>query len=140
MANTDIAPWLWLVPTLTVDYSSTAQPLTIDDERFLFSQWLDIYLSYGLNFEIGDNFEIRGRGFNRKNISQQAADEPFGKGLYDSIDTGFYAEGAAYFILDNNSLEASAGFKYIDRRFPNYTTLLSDESSLPEEIETGPNT
>ncbi|HDQ25480.1 MAG TPA: hypothetical protein ENN43_01880 [bacterium] len=125
MANTDILPRLWFIPTFTLNYSGTAQPLNIDDRRFLFSQWLDIYLSYGFNYEImGDAWEARARGLFRKSFIQQTNDEAIGTGLYDYRDLGFYAENAVRLDAWPGSQEITAGYKYIDRRFPNYESLL----------------
>ena len=36
MLNTDFLQRLWLIPTITLNYSSTAQPLNVDDQKFLF--------------------------------------------------------------------------------------------------------
>jgi|DewCreStandDraft_4_1066084.scaffolds.fasta_scaffold28283_2 hypothetical protein len=125
MLNTDFLPQLWLIPTITLNYSSTAQPLNVDDQKFLFSQWLDIYFSGGFNYDILDNFQFRIRGFYRLDYAQQTMDEKLGKGLYDYIDTGFYAE--TYFKIDITSypVETTVGFKYIDKKFPNYESLSS---------------
>lgn len=131
MANTDFLPFIWFIPTLTFNYSNTAQPLNIDDERFLFSQWMDIYLSGGINWQFSDEWELRFRGFYRKDFSQQTKDEQFGKGLYDYIDAGMYVENVNKFQYYYLPIETVCGFKYIDRKFPNYNTLLSE---LPEEV------
>ncbi len=131
MANTDFLSFLWFIPTLTFNYSNTAQPLNIDDERFLFSQWMDIYLSGGINWQSTDDWELRCRGFYRKDFSQQTKDEQFGTGLYDYIDTGFYIENVNKFQYYYIPIETTIGFKYIDRKFPNYKTLLT---ALPEEV------
>jgi len=140
MANTDFLPYIWFIPTFTLDYSNTAQPLNIDDERFLFSQWLDIYLSYGINWQLNDNWELKLRGFYRKDYSQQTKDEKFGSGLYDYIDSGFYIENVNKFQYYYIPIETTLGFKYIDRRFPNYKTLLSDLPSEVSEYKASPNT
>jgi hypothetical protein len=127
MVNTDLLPQLWFIPTVTLNYASTAQPLNIDDERFLFSQWLDAYISYGVNYEINPGaWELRLRGFYRKDFSQQTQDEVVGKGLYDYADKGFYFENINIFDIGDMGNEIAAGFKYTDRRFPNYSTLISD--------------
>jgi hypothetical protein len=124
MANTDLMPQLWFIPTFTFNYSSTAQPLNVDDQRFMFSQWMDIYLSGGFNYQLNDDWELRARALFRKDYAQQTADEKLGKGLYDYIDQGFYAENSSKFDI-GGQIETVAGFKYIDRRFPNYQALLS---------------
>jgi hypothetical protein len=124
MLNTDFLPQLWLIPTITLNYSSTMQPLNVDDQKFLFTQWLDIYFSGGFNYEFMDNLETRIRAFFRLDYAQQTMDEQIGKGLYDYIDKGFYFETffktEIYYLL-----ETTAGFKYIDKRFPNYESLAS---------------
>jgi hypothetical protein len=124
MLNTDFLPKLWLIPTITFNYSSTAQPLNVDDEKFLFTQWLDTYFSCGFNYEILDNFEMRIRCFYRLDYAQQTMDEQFGKGLYDYVDSGFYVESYFKTVL-YYPLETTAGFKYIDKKFPNYESLLT---------------
>jgi len=142
MVNTDFLPQLWFIPTATLNYASTAQPLNIDDERFLFSQWLDAYISYGFNYEMNPGkWELRLRGFYRKDFSQQTADEVVGKGLYDYHDGGFYFENINMFSLGEAGNEATIGIKYTDRRFPNYKTLVSDpEVKLIIGENTNPNT
>lgn len=142
MVNTDFLPQLWFIPTVTLNYASTAQPLNIDDERFLFSQWLDAYISYGFNYEINpQKWELRLRGFNRKDFSQQTADEVVGKGLYDYADSGLYFENVNMFSLGDAANEATIGIKYTDRRFPNYNTLVSDpEVQQIIGLNTNPNT
>ena len=131
MVNTDLLPKLWFIPTLTADYSNTAQPLTVDDQRFLFSQWLDIYLSGGFNYQFDENWELRLRALLRGDYSQQTSDETLGKGLYDYMDRGFYFENVNKFG-DDTTAEITAGFKYIDKRFPNYQTLASQVN--PESV------
>ncbi len=140
MANTDFLPFIWFIPTFTFNYSNTAQPLNIDDERFLFSQWMDIYLSGGINWQFNDNWEIRLRGFYRKDFSQQTKDEQFSKGLYDYIDAGFYTENVNKFQYYYIPIETTIGFKYIDRKFPNYKTLLTELPSEVSEYKESPNT
>ncbi len=140
MANADFLPFIWFIPTFTFNYSNTAQPLNIDDERFLFSQWMDIYLSGGINLQFNDNWELRLRGFYRKDFSQQTKDEQFGKGLYDYIDAGFYTENISKFQYYNMPIETTIGFKYIDRKFPNYKTLLTELPSEISEYRESPNT
>jgi hypothetical protein len=132
LVNNDFLPQLWFAPVLSVNYSNTAQPLNIEDDRFLFSQWLDTYISYGFNYEVFDGWELRLKGFTRKSIAQQAANEPFGKGLYDYIENGIYIEDANVFEADGMPVELTAGFKYTDRRFPNYTILLTQID--PDEL------
>lgn len=124
MVNTDLLPQLWFIPTLTANYSSTAQPLYVDDQRFIFSQWLDAYLSVGFNYQLSDNWEMRMRALTRFDYSQQTADEVLGKGLYDYYDRGVYFENAVKFG-EETPAEITAGFKYIDKRFPNYASLSS---------------
>ncbi len=125
MVNTDILPQLWFIPTLTMNYSSTAQPLTIDEDRFIFSQWLDIYGSAGFNYELTKNWELRARLLMRIDLAQQTADETLGKGLYDFRDAGFYAETYSRYEGDFET-ELTVGFKYVDKVFPNYSSLLSE--------------
>ncbi|MCX8092555.1 MAG: hypothetical protein N3E50_00125 [Candidatus Goldbacteria bacterium] len=124
MVNTDFLPQLWFIPTITFNYSSTMQPLNVDDQRFLFTQWMDIYFSGGFNYEILNNLEARIRGFYRLDYAQQTMDEKIGKGLYDYIDTGFYTELFMKTEIYYPS-EITLGFKYIDKRFPNYESLIS---------------
>ncbi len=126
MINTDFLPNLWLIPTLTFNYSSTAQPLNIDDDRFLFSQWFDAYSSVGFNYEFNDNWHIKARYFYRKDLSQQTKDEVFGKGLYDYSDNGFYIENVNIIDIYEMETEMTAGFKYSEKKFQNYKTLLSN--------------
>lgn len=124
MANTDFLTQLWFIPTITLNYSSTMQPLNVDDQKFLFTQWFDVYFSCGFNYEILDNLEARIRGFYRLDYAQQTMDEQLGKGLYDYIDVGFYFE--TFFITEiYYKLETTVGFKYIDKKFPNYESLSS---------------
>ncbi len=125
MVNTDFLPRLWLIPTITLNYSSTMQPLNVDDQKFLFTQWLDIYFSGGFNYEIFDNLEARIRGFYRLDYAQQTADEQIGKGLYDYIDSGFYIESFFKTEIPSYPMETTIGFKYIDKKFPNYESLAS---------------
>ncbi len=132
LVNTDFLPELWFAPVLSVNYSNTAQPLNIEDDRFLFGQWLDMYMSYGVNYAIFEEWEVRLKGFFRKNIVQQAANEPFGKGLYDYIENGLYFENVNMFEIAGLPSEITAGIKYTDRRFPNYAVLLSQLS--PEDL------
>lgn len=140
LVNTDFLPQLWFAPVLSVSYSNTAQPLNIEDDRFIFSQWLDMYLSYGVNYAVFDAWELRIKGFFRKNIVQQAANEAFGNGLYDFIENGAYFENVNMFeIASGLPAEITAGVKYTDRRFPNYTILLSQLSPGDLGYET-PNT
>jgi len=141
MMNTDFLPHLWLVPTITLNYSSTAQPLNIDDDRFLFSQWLDAYLSAGFNYEFSDSWQARARYFYRKDFSQQTKDEVFGKGLYDYSDNGFYLENVNMLDIPDMETEMTIGFKYTEKKFPNYKTLLSsDEVQALQGGVTDPNT
>jgi hypothetical protein len=130
MANTDLLPQLWFVPTLTVDYSNTAQPLSVEDSRFLFAQWLDIYFSYGLNYDLSDSWLLRARGTVRSDFSKQTADELMGDGLYDFIDSGLYLENENKFDAFGGGLKTVEGVKYIDRRFRNYSTLISQYYAL----------
>ena len=130
MFNTDFLPGLWFIPTLTADYSNTAQPLNIEDERFLFSEWLDLYASYGLNYDIMAGWEAKARGFFRSDFSKQTADEKTGLGLYDYIDQGFYMENTNEFMTGEAENRLTAGVKYLDRRFRNYTTLLSQSNAV----------
>ncbi len=125
MVNTDFLPQLWLIPTLTANYSSTARPLNVEDERFLFTLWLDTYISYGFNYEFTESWEARLRFFHRLDYAQQTADETFGTGLYDYKDNGFYIENVNYTGSGESPAEITEGFKYIDRRFPNYTLLIT---------------
>jgi hypothetical protein len=124
MVNTDFLPQLWFIPTLTANYSSTGQPLLVEDQRFVFSSWLDTYMSAGFNYQFDDNWELRARGLLRFDYSQQTVDETIGKGLYDYIDKGFYLENSNKFGTDV-AVEVLEGAKYIDKRFPNYQTLAS---------------
>jgi hypothetical protein len=124
MINTDLLPQLWFIPTLTANYSSTAQPLSVDDQRFLFSRWLDIYLSGGFNYQIDEKWELRIRALIRGDFAQQTADETLANGLYNYIDRGFYFENSNTFGTDTIA-EITAGFKYLDKRFPNYQSLAS---------------
>jgi hypothetical protein len=124
MVNTDWLPQLWFIPTLTSNYSSTAQPLNVDDQKFLFSQWLDVYFSAGFNYQFSDKWEARARALWRNDYASQTADEQLGKGLYDYIDRGFYLENANKVEL-GAPMEITLGFKYIDMRFPNYQSLIS---------------
>ncbi len=130
MFNTDFLPQLWLIPTVTSDYSNTAQPLNIEDQRFLFSEWLDLYASYGANYDLGKDWELKLRGFIRSDFSKQTANEVTGKGLYDYVDHGFYLETAKEFMSGETDNNMTAGVKYIDRRFRNYTTLLSQSTAV----------
>lgn len=130
MFNTDILPALWFIPTLTADYSNTAQPLNIEDERFLFSEWLDVYGSFGMNYDIMEGWEVKARGFARSDFSKQTADEKTGLGLYDYIDQGFYLENTNAFMSGGAENSLTAGVKYLDRRFRNYTTLLSQSVAV----------
>ena len=139
LVNNDLLPQLWFAPVLSVNYSNTAQPLNIEDDRFLFSQWFDLYLSYGFNYEIIDAWEVRLKGFTRKSIAQQTSDEVFGKGLYDYLENGIYFENVNAFDSAEMPLEITAGFKYTDRRFPNYSILLSEIDPSELGYET-PNT
>ena len=124
MVNTDFLPQLWFIPTLTANYSSTGQPLLVEDQRFVFSSWSDIYFSAGFNYQLDDNWELRARGLGRLDYTQQTADETIGKGLYDYIDKGFYFENSNKFGSDVTA-EILEGVKYIDKRFPNYQSLIS---------------
>jgi hypothetical protein len=119
LANTDLLPNLWFVPTGTVSYYSTAQPIQVDDRRFLFSQWFDAYANAGLNYDITGSWTLKGRVFARKDLTQLSNEEVFGKGLYDFMDLGFYAENSLKF--DRFMLDF--GIKYTDKKFPNYTSL-----------------
>ena len=130
MFNSDFLPALWFIPTLTLDYSNTAQPLKIEDERFLFSEWLDFYTSYGMNYDINADWEVKARGFVRSDFSKQTADEKTGLGLYDYIDDGFYLENSNEVISGDAENHLTAGVKYLDRRFRNYSTLLSQSTSV----------
>jgi hypothetical protein len=130
MFNTDLLPNLWFIPTLTADYSNTAQPLNIADERFLFAEWLDLYASYGVNYDLGKEWEVKARGFVRTDFSKQTADEKTGLGLYDYIDNGFYLENYNEFLSWNANNRLTEGVKYLDRRFRNYNTLLSESASV----------
>lgn len=122
MMNTDFLPQLWFIPTLTANYSSTAQPLLVEDQRFIFSQWLDIYFSGGFNYQFSETWEMRLRGLYRLDYAQQTADEKLGKGLYDYNDRGVYLENSLIFGTETTA-ELIAGFKYIDKKFPNYQSL-----------------
>ena len=126
MLNTDFAEWLWLIPTLTMNYTNTAQPLNVEDERFLFQQWLDIYFSGGFNFEFSDAWQVRLRGFYRKDYTVQSADENFGSGLYDYNDWGGYIENVNALTLGDTASELVIGCKYTDKRYPNYSSLISE--------------
>ncbi|MCE5299967.1 MAG: hypothetical protein LLG37_03710, partial [Spirochaetia bacterium] len=139
MFNTDILPQLWFIPTLTADYSNTAQPLNVDDSRFLFSEWLDIYLSYGVNYEIMKDWEVKLRGTYRTDFSKQTADEQMGLGLYDYIDSGIYLENVNRFEISGQSHRLTEGLKYIDRQFRNYDTLLSQAAGVTATGTDNPN-
>ncbi len=135
MVNLDALPQLWFIPTVLVNYSNTAQPLNVGDDRFLFSEWLDAYVSYGLNYEFSKEWVVKARGTFRTDFSKQAANELMGLGLYDFTDSGIYAENFNKFAFDGPSISFTEGFKYIDRRFRNYNTLIS--GIMPGGIGTG---
>ncbi len=135
MFNTDILPNLWFVPLITADFSNTAQPLNIDDERFLFTEWLDVFSVYGVNYDITKEWTLKLRGLYRTDFSKQSADEQMGLGLYDYIDTGVYFENFNKGDFGETSDKLTEGFKYIERTFRNYNTLESmvDTTLTPDE-------
>lgn len=139
MFNFDFLPQLYLVPTITGIYTGTAQPFNIDDERFLFSQWIDLYGAYGANYEFNDNWELHLRGTYRKDYAQQTKDETIGKGLYDFDETGLYTENINRFKYFDLEMEFTVGYKYIDRKYPNYTSLISQVTDEMGEYATTPN-
>ncbi|GEM_PF-1612580 len=125
MFNTDLLPNLWIVPILAADFSNTAQPLTIDDERFLFTEWIDVFTVYGINYDIMKEWTLKLRGLYRTDFSKQSSDEVIGKGLYDYTDTGVYAEIFNKTTYGGTLCRLTEGFKYVDRTFRNYNTLLA---------------
>ncbi len=83
-------------------------------------------LTTALKWNVNDTWALRPLFFTDWVFVNETEDESFGNGLYDYRDIGGGLESS--WVLSNNKEsreETRLGFRYLDRTYPNYQSLLS---------------
>ena len=95
-------------------------------------------LSSSLKYNVTDTWSLRPLFFAEWNFVNETADEKFGKGLYDYHDIGGGIE-SSWITQETREQkdENRLGFRYLNREYPNYHSLLSlfDRNSSVEDNE-----
>ena len=84
------------------------------------------HLSTALKYDVNDTWSLRPLFFTDWIFVNETEDEDFGEGLYDYRDIGGGIE-SAWVTLKTKEKEDTVrlGFRYLDRTYPNYHSLLS---------------
>ncbi len=122
-------PGLWITPTLEVEYVGADTLLNIEDEAFLFNQSLNLYYLLGFNYRLNRVWGLKAKGFGRSEYAAETKDETLASGLYNYQDAGGWAEASANYRL-GWPMRLRAGYKGYGRRYPHYTSLVSEYESL----------
>ena len=83
-------------------------------------------LSTALKYNVNETWSLRPLFFTNWTFVNETEDEDFGEGLYDYRDIGAGIE-SAWVLTSTEKKEESlrAGFRFLDREYPNYQSLLS---------------
>ncbi len=130
---------LYWINVYSGSYDRTSQ-VTSQEEGGLRTESTQSHnLTTALKYYINKNWYLRPTFFTDWSFVNETKDESFGNGLYDYRDIGGGIEST--WILEASkavSRQVIAGFRYYDRHYPNYVSLLSQfdpRAQVTEEHE-----
>ncbi len=112
-------PNLWITPYFECEYTGSNNLLKIEDEAFVFAKRLYLYWVLGGNYQLGDAWTFKAKGFGRMENDAETNDETLSNGLYSYRDAGGWGEANVRY--SSLPMCTKFGYKAYMRRYPFYS-------------------
>lgn len=131
--------WIFFMPAMKLSDSDYILPVfnvnvslseRVIEEETLFLRRMNNLGSVAYKHKFSKEFEGKVSFDTKYNFNMETKDEPFGKGLYDLYDLGFSGSVSYNFFFNDKPLPLTFGAKYYQRKYPNYTSLGSTNSTV----------
>lgn len=116
----------YLLPVYNFSFSTSEKVI---EEETLFARRMNNLLSIGYKHKFSKELDIKTSIDGRYNFNMETKDEILGKGLYDLWDIGSAILANYNTFLEDKPYPISLGFKYYQRKYPNYNSLASTSTS-----------
>ena len=131
--------WIFFMPAMKLSESDYILPVfninvslseRVIEEETLFLKRMNNLGSIAYKHKFSKELEGKLSFDTKYNFNMETKDEPFGKGLYDLYDIGVSGSVAYNFFFNDKPLPVTFGAKYYQRKYPNYTSLGSTNSTV----------
>lgn len=131
--------WLFFMPAMKLSEEDYILPVfnvnislseRVIEEETLFLKRMNNLGSIAYKHKFSKELEGKLSFDARYNFNMETKDEPFGKGLYDLYDLGFSGSVSFNSFYNETSLPLTFGIKYYQRKYPNYTSLGSTNTTI----------